>query len=73
MKLLSQGRVAAAGGLAGFLLLAAGRVVADSQVSVGLTAAGAVCLLAVLVLLRDLRGRFQEMLTDLQTKQTTKA
>ena len=73
MKLLSQGRIAAAGCLAGFVLLAAGRVVPSPEASIGLTAAAAVCFLGALGALQGMNTRFRGMLDELQTRQTTKS
>lgn len=73
MKLLSQGRLAAAGCLAGFVLLAAGRVVPSPEASIGLTAGAALCFLGALGALQGLSARLRTMLEELQSKQTTKA
>lgn len=72
MKLLAQGRLAAVGCLVGFLLLAAGRFVPTPELSIGLTALGAVGLVFGLVSIRSFGGNVQELLTDLEARQTTK-
>jgi hypothetical protein len=73
MKLLSHGRLAAAGCLLGFVLLAVGRVVPSPEASIGLTAVATLCFLGALGALQGLNARLRGMLEELQTKQTTKA
>jgi hypothetical protein len=70
MKLLEQGRLAAAASVIGVLLIAGGRAPQSVGISLALTAAGGVCLLAALAGLWGLAGGFQNMLEDLQAKQT---
>jgi hypothetical protein len=69
MKLLSQSRLVLLFCLLGLILVALGQVF-SSVVGLGVTAAGAVCLLLALGGLWGLRVRFQQMLDDLQARQT---
>jgi len=73
MKLLSQGRLVAAGALAGFLCLAAAAVVPTNEAGIALAVVSVVCFGAAVGALRDMQARFQKALDELQARQTTKA